>query len=116
MPIRKTLRRWYGKAHRRRAQALKEAAGWRCQGAGCERRHGDAIVREDGTTGRVVLTLAHLNHKPWDNRAANLRVLCQRCHLAHDQAEHVRNAAATRARKTAEAHDRAGQLPLLGRR
>lgn len=33
----------------------------------------------------VVLTIAHLNHDPRDNRADNLAALCQRCHLKYDQ-------------------------------
>lgn len=37
---------------------------------------------------RIVLTTAHLNHDPTDNREENLAALCQRCHLAHDQQHH----------------------------
>ncbi|HBY62785.1 MAG TPA: hypothetical protein DEH78_23425, partial [Solibacterales bacterium] len=48
---------------------------------------------------RVVLTCAHLNHNPTDNRAENLQALCQRCHLEHDQEFHQANARRTRARK-----------------
>ena len=33
---------------------------------------------------KVVLTVAHLNHTPEDNRRENLRALCQACHLAYD--------------------------------
>lgn len=33
---------------------------------------------------RIVLTVAHLNHKPEDCRPENLRALCQRCHNRHD--------------------------------
>ena len=111
MPIRKDMRKHYGKAHRRRAHAMKEAAGWRCRDCGVA--HGTLREREDGSYDREVLTLAHLNHKPWDNRPENLRVLCRACHLAHDRPEHLRRAAATRARKTNEAHARSGQLRLL---
>lgn len=32
----------------------------------------------------VVLTIAHLNHNPADNRPENLKALCQRCHNAYD--------------------------------
>lgn len=39
---------------------------------------------------RVVLASAHLDHDPGNNRPANLAALCQRCHLAHDRAEHRR--------------------------
>ena len=38
---------------------------------------------------RVVLAAAHLDHDPANNRARNLRCLCQRCHLRHDRAHHL---------------------------
>jgi hypothetical protein len=37
---------------------------------------------------RVVLTVAHLNWIPGDDREENLRALCQWCHLHHDRAQH----------------------------
>lgn len=37
---------------------------------------------------RVVLTTAHRNHDPSDNREANLAAWCGRCHLAHDARHH----------------------------
>ena len=37
---------------------------------------------------RVVLATAHLDHDPTHNSAANLRCLCQRCHLIHDRPYH----------------------------
>lgn len=48
-----------------------------------------------GFRGRVVLTVAHLNHTPMDVREENLLALCQRCHLRYDRAHHAQ----TRARK-----------------
>jgi hypothetical protein len=39
---------------------------------------------------RVYLAAAHLDHDPANNRPRNLRALCQRCHMLHDQAEHRR--------------------------
>jgi 5-methylcytosine-specific restriction endonuclease McrA len=33
---------------------------------------------------KIVLTVAHLNHQPEDNRRENLKALCQRCHLQYD--------------------------------
>lgn len=41
-------------------------------------------------TTRVVLACAHLDHDPTNSRPRNLKVLCQRCHLMHDRAEHRR--------------------------
>lgn len=46
--------------------------------------------------GRVVLTTAHLNRNPKDNRRSNLRSMCQRCHLRYDRPQHVFNAVITR--------------------
>ena len=37
---------------------------------------------------RVVLATAHLDHDPTNNRPRNLEVLCQRCHMLPDSAEH----------------------------
>lgn len=48
---------------------------------------------------KVVLTVAHLNHTPMDCRDDNLAALCQRCHLRYDHEHHMKNGAATRARK-----------------
>jgi hypothetical protein len=37
---------------------------------------------------RVVLTVAHLNHKPGDDRLENLKAFCQWCHLHYDKLHH----------------------------
>jgi len=34
---------------------------------------------------KIVLTIAHLNQTPGDDRDENLKALCQYCHLAHDR-------------------------------
>lgn len=39
---------------------------------------------------KVVLATAHLDHDPGNNTFPNLKALCQRCHIIHDKAEHVR--------------------------
>lgn len=38
---------------------------------------------------RVVLTIAHLNHTPGDDRDDNLKALCQWCHLNYDKQHHA---------------------------
>lgn len=48
---------------------------------------------------KIILTVAHLNHDPADNREENLRHLCQRHHLRHDAGYHAINAARTRRRR-----------------
>jgi len=47
----------------------------------------------------IVLTIAHLDHTPENNDPANLKALCQRCHLAYDAEHHKANAQATRRAK-----------------
>lgn len=43
------------------------------------------------TGSKVILTVAHLDRDPSNNRFANLAALCQRCHIRYDQAQHIRN-------------------------
>jgi hypothetical protein len=38
---------------------------------------------------RVVLATAHLDNDPTNNRLANLKGLCQRCHMLHDRPFHL---------------------------
>lgn len=61
---------------------------------------------------RVVLTVAHLDHQPENNRSDNLKALCQRCHLRHDAEQHRR----TRRRHEREQLEAAGQLSILEQR
>ncbi len=69
-------------------------------GGRCTARHG----RPHPVTGsRVVLTTAHLDHVPEHCDDANLRAMCQRCHLAYDAGQH----AATRAAAAALDQDQA---------
>ena len=50
---------------------------------------------------RIVLTVAHLDHTPENCDPANLKALCQRCHLTYDAKHHAKNAAATNRAKKA---------------
>lgn len=61
----------------------------------------------EGRFVKVILTVAHLNHDPADNRDENLAHLCQLHHNAHDAAFRAGNAARTRDAKT-------GQTSLFG--
>ena len=49
----------------------------------------DLIEAADGRLTRVVLAAAHLDNDPANNRLANLRCLCQRCHMLHDRPFHL---------------------------
>lgn len=79
-----------------RDRILKRADN-RCEGSPAYPRCKAVNGEEHPETGsKVVLTIAHLDHDPRNNRGDNLRALCQRCHLTHDAPHHARNAAATR--------------------
>lgn len=103
MPIRPENRTRYPAHWAMLTQALKEAAGWCCQGSPrypeCQAAHGAA---HPVTGARVVLTVAHLDHTPENCALENLRVWCQRCHLTYDAQEHARTAATTRGKRSAQ--------------
>lgn len=130
MPIRPENRHRYPPNWREISTAVKDRAGWRCECAGeCGRPAGhlgpDPIEREDlpatrcvnehglpayGTGSTVVLTTAHLNHTPEDCDPANLKAMCQGCHLHYDAPHHRETARATREAARATA----GQVDLFG--
>jgi len=82
-----------------RAQHRCECDG-RCRfehvGGRCEERHKREAQHFFGV---VILTTAHLNHNPRDNRRTNLRAMCQGCHLRYDAKFHAFNAVITRDQK-----------------
>lgn len=114
------------------SRQIREQAGWRCEW--CNAPNGESIIRgHDGTWQpwdwtetvsdeeveafagkpwedirftRIVLTVAHLDHDKQNNDPANLRALCQRCHLNWDRDLHIANRRANRAA-------RSGQVPML---
>lgn len=51
--------------------------------------------------GKIVLTVAHLDHDTWNSRLSNLKAMCNRCHLRYDCALHVAHARAKRRSKRA---------------
>ena len=104
-----------------------ERAGGKCEcrgecghehpGGRCNAPHGVTVYRskaepwvwylepgEDAYPVRIILTTAHLDHDRANNDDANLRALCQFCHLNHDR----RHAAALRRQRALEA----GQLEI----
>lgn len=90
------------------------AAG-RCECRGeCRKGHKGRCRSEHNkphpfTGSNVILTVAHLDHTPENCDPANLRAMCQACHLAYDADHH----AATRAR-TKQAAATTGMEPLFG--
>ena len=47
------------------------------------------LERSRFTGTRVILTTAHLDHTPANVDPANLRAMCQACHLAYDAGHHA---------------------------
>lgn len=87
-----------------RAAALKASVGC-CQRCGA--RPGEKKPNRFGELKPVVLTVAHLDHDPY-NPAARLCVLCAACHLRYD---------ASHAERFRKAHNMAvarGQLEMFG--
>jgi hypothetical protein len=82
------------------AQAVKDAAGWRCVKCGklCVNPQSKADV----------LTVHHIDHDPSNCDPLNLVALCAPFHLRADAQHHARNAAITRNAKV-----RGPMLPLL---
>jgi hypothetical protein len=91
MPIRSENRARYSADWRQISAAVRERANQICEWCG-------AVNHEPHpATGKpVVLTVAHLDHTPENNDPANLRALCQPCHLRYDAKEKVKNRAARR--------------------
>ena len=78
-----------------------EASGsWR-DDAGRPAAWPDVVEYAAARDRRVLLGTAHLDHDPQNSAFRNLKALCQRCHLRHDRAEHVRRRRANRRRRRA---------------
>lgn len=102
MPIRPENRDRYPPDWPAISLAVREAAGWACEGSpvypDCRAANGEP---HPVTGSRVVLTVAHLDHTPEHCERANLRAWCQRCHLNYDRHRHVANAKRNRFRERA---------------
>lgn len=110
MPIRPENRRRYPPDWPEISRAIREdRAGGRCECRGecgrpdgllaadgrCPNRTGQPAI---GTGSTVVLTTAHLDHTPEHCDPANLRAMCQGCHLHYDRAHHAETRRANRER------------------
>lgn len=103
MPIRKEQRDKYPanwKAISNRIRFERSGGYCECQGEcglhegrRCTEKHGRAARYANG---KVVLTVAHLNHEPSDCRDENLKAMCQRCHLRYDRDLHAETRAGGR--------------------
>jgi len=105
-PIRASERKRYPADWKAISAKIRARSGGRCECEGecglhrttpgprrCAERHGELAK---WAKGRIVLTVAHLDHRPENCADENLKAMCQRCHLRYDVAHHRRNAAATR--------------------
>lgn len=117
MPIKPENRRRYPPQWSQISARIKfERAQGRCECAGecgrgthtgrCPNRHGHPAYNSGATT---VLTTAHLNHQPEDCDDANLKAMCQGCHLHYDRDHH-----ASSRRRTRELELRAQMDTLFG--
>ena len=80
------------------ARIVKDEADWKCEECGrqCYR------PGEKCPDARNILTVAHLNHKPWDCRRENLRAMCSGCHLKYDAKHHAETRRKRRIKKMSE--------------
>lgn len=80
---------------------LLDRAGNRCEGTPqhpeCRAANGEPHPE---TGGRVVLTIAHMDHDETHADPGRCRALCQRCHNKWDAPHRRLNAASTRRRKS----------------
>jgi hypothetical protein len=104
MPIRPENRARYPADWRQISARIRFVrAGGRCECEGeCGKGHVGRCAAANGqphpvTRSRVVLTVAHLDHTPEHCDDANLRAMCQRCHLSYDAGHHAQTSARTRA-------------------
>ena len=85
MPIRPENRERYPANWKQLSQEARERAGWRCEGSpafpDCRAENGKP---HPATGSVVVLTVAHLDHRPENCAPENLRAWCQRCHNVYD--------------------------------
>jgi hypothetical protein len=70
---------------------------WKCAGTTGIAEVRTGFIRESCRWVHIVLSVAHLNQIPGDDRDENLKALCQWCHLRNDRMTHLRNAHITRA-------------------
>ncbi len=100
MPIRREMREHYPANWKAIVRKIHARAEHRCECEGeCGLHRTNPGPRRCTETqaqpakwakGKIVLTVAHLNHDPRDCRDENLKSMCQRCHLRYDVDHHAR--------------------------
>ncbi len=85
MPIRASEKERYPKDWKQIVAKVRERSGNCCEGSPAYPDCRAVNYEPHPITGsKVVLTTAHLNHTPEDNRMDNLKHWCQRCHITYD--------------------------------
>lgn len=82
----KKISEWINRRARGRCECTGHCALHR--GIRCAERQGKKGLWMNG---KIMLTVAHLNHYPPDCQDGNLLAMCQRCHLRYDQNLHRRH-------------------------
>lgn len=89
MPIRPENKARYPKDWKAISLSIRQdRAQWRCEQMDANGELGRCTAMQGEphpiTGGRVVLTVAHLDHQPENCAPDNLRAMCQRCHNLYD--------------------------------
>lgn len=98
MPIRRENRDRYPPNWKAIGRKIRARALHRCECTGeCGLHPGrrcEELDRQPArwANGRVILTVAHLDHVPEHCDPANLKAMCQRCHLRMDREHHAQTA------------------------
>ena len=99
MPIRPENKARYPKDWKTISLRIRARSGGRCECEGecglhrttpgprrCNERNGEPAK---WAKGKVILTVAHLDHTPENCGDDNLKAMCQRCHLRYDAKHHA---------------------------
>jgi len=102
MPISKENKKLYPKNWKKiRAEILKRA-GDQCEKckvinhAYYNKISRELCLQDEPGSVKIILTIAHLNHNPKDNRRRTLAALCQLCHNRHDAKHRAQSRRKTR--------------------
>lgn len=105
-PIRASEKVRYPKNWKQISFWVREESGGRCECVEeCGLHPWGRCVETNGrkaffAKGKIVLTVAHLDHQPENCARKNLKAMCQRCHLRYDRDHHKETAANTRRSKS----------------
>ena len=91
MPIRPENSARYPKNWKAISASIRERSGGQCECvAECGLHPDHRCIEVNGTDaqfakGKIILTVAHLDHTPENCADSNLKAMCQRCHNRYDQ-------------------------------